>query len=138
MAALPFWEGVRRAGLEGALRKALEDLGRLVGEEARARTHHPALRETPFGEWDVRLLYESRLEEFPALAEDPGRLEEARDRLGKLWRELSRGGVKAPPGAYYALLHADGDRMGRPWTGSRAPKSTAASPTPWPWSSPPG
>ncbi len=112
VAALPFWEGVRRAGLEGALRKALEDLGRLVGEEARARTHHPALRETPFGEWDVRLLYESRLEEFPALAEDPGRLEEARDRLGKLWRELSRGGVKAPPGAYYALLHADGDRMG--------------------------
>lgn len=65
MAALPFWEGVRRAGLEAVLKEALEELGGLVGEEARAEVRHPVLRDTPFGEWDVRLLYESRPRSFP-------------------------------------------------------------------------
>lgn len=122
MAARPFWEGVRRAGLEAVLREALEELGGLVGEEARAEVHHPALRDTPFAEWDVRLLYESRLEEFPSLAEDPGLLEEARDRLRALWRRLSPK-VKVPPGAYYALLHADGDRMGETLDGLPSPEA---------------
>ena len=98
MAALPFWEGVRRAGLEAVLKEALEELGGLVGEEARAEVRHPVLRDTPFGEWDVRLLYESRLEEFPSLAEDPGLLEKARDRLRALWRRLFPK-VRVPPGA---------------------------------------
>ncbi|MGC8875554.1 type III-B CRISPR-associated protein Cas10/Cmr2 [Thermus sp.] len=112
VAALPFFEGVRRVGQEELLRRALEDLAQLAGEEARAGTYHPVLRDTPFAKWDVRLLYETRLAEFPALAEDSGLLERARARLRELWRALSQKGVRAPPGAYYALLHADGDRMG--------------------------
>jgi len=122
MAALPFWEGVRRAGLEAVLKEALEELGGLVGEEARAEVRHPVLRDTPFGEWDVRLLYESRLEEFPSLAEDPGLLEKARDRLRALWRRLFPK-VRVPPGAYYALLHADGDRMGETLDGLPSPEA---------------
>ena len=122
VAALPFWEGVKRRGQEEALRKALEDLAQWVGEEARARADHPVLRDTPFAQWDVRLLYESRLEEFPALAENPGLLDKARDRLRRLWNELAQGGVKAPPGAYYALLHADGDRMGETLDRLRTPE----------------
>jgi len=112
VAALPFFEGVKGAGQEGALEEALKDLVQMAGEEARARTYHPVLRDTPFVKWDVRLLYETRLAEFPALDENPGLLERARARLRELWRALSQKGVKAPPGAYYALLHADGDRMG--------------------------
>ncbi|KGQ21368.2 type III-B CRISPR-associated protein Cas10/Cmr2 [Thermus filiformis] len=112
MAALPFWEGVRARKAEGVLEEALEELAHLAGEEARTGNPHPALRDTPFARLDVRLLYESRLEEFPALAEDEGRLEAARSRLASLWKELRKRGVKAPPGSYYALLLADGDRMG--------------------------
>ncbi|GAA6756803.1 type III-B CRISPR-associated protein Cas10/Cmr2 [Thermus thalpophilus] len=108
MAAMPFWEGVRRAGKEAALRQGLKELAELAGEGAEAGTYHPVLAETPFREWDVRLLYESRLEEFPALAEDGERLEAARKRLRALLQELGLGA----PGSYYALLHADGDRMG--------------------------
>lgn len=122
MAVLPFWEGVRRAGLEAVLKEALEELGGLVGEEARAEVHHPVLRDTPFAEWDVRLLYESRLEEFPSLAEDPGLLEKARDRLRALWWRLSPR-VRVPPGTYYALLHADGDRMGETLDGLPSPEA---------------
>lgn len=122
MAVLPFWEGVRRAGLEAVLKEVLEELGGLVGEEARAEVHHPVLRDTPFAERDVRLLYESRLEEFPSLAEDPGLLEKARDRLRALWRRLSPK-VRVPPGTYYALLHADGDRMGETLDGLPSPEA---------------
>ncbi|MCX7850807.1 type III-B CRISPR-associated protein Cas10/Cmr2 [Thermus sp.] len=119
MAALPFWEGVRKAGKEGLFRKGLEDLARLAGEEAKGNTRHPALRDTPFWEWDVRLLYESRLEEFPALGEDPRRLEEARGRLRRLLGELGLGS----PGSYYALLHADGDRMGEAIDRQKTPEA---------------
>lgn len=108
MAAMPFWEGIRRAGKEAALHQGLKELAELAGEGVEARTYHPVLAETPFREWDVRLLYESRLEEFPALAEDGERLEAARKRLRALLQELGLGA----PGSYYALLHADGDRMG--------------------------
>ncbi|MEN2981672.1 MAG: type III-B CRISPR-associated protein Cas10/Cmr2 [Thermus sp.] len=119
MAVLPFWEGVRNGGKEALLRRGLEDLAQLVGEEAKGNTHHPALRDTPFREWDVRLLYESRLEEFSALREDPRRLEKARERLRRLLGELGLGS----PGSYYALLHADGDRMGEAIDRQKTPEA---------------
>ncbi|APD10327.1 MULTISPECIES: type III-B CRISPR-associated protein Cas10/Cmr2 [Thermus] len=108
MAAMPFLEGVRRAGKEEVLRQGLRELAGLAGEGARARVDHPALRDTPFRDWDVRLLYESRLEEFPDLAGSRERLEAAQRRLRALLQELGVG----TPFPYYALLHADGDRMG--------------------------
>ncbi|WP_234553981.1 type III-B CRISPR-associated protein Cas10/Cmr2 [Thermus caliditerrae] len=111
MAALPFWEGVKAKGGEAWVREALEHLAALVGKEARASTDHPVLKDTPFVQYDVRLLYESRLEEFPAL-EGPGQLEAAKEILRRLWGKLRQKGIQAPPGSYYALLHADGDRMG--------------------------
>jgi CRISPR-associated protein Cmr2 len=122
VAALPFFEGVREAGQEGVLQDALKDLAQLAGEEARAGIYHPVLEGTPFAQWDVRLLYESRLEEFPAFAEDPELLEKAKARLRELWRALSQRGVKVPPGSYYALLHADGDRMGETLDRLRTPE----------------
>ncbi len=115
-AALPFWQGVEARGAQEVLVKGLEELASLMDEEDRRvparEARHPVLRNTPFARFDVRLLYETRLEEFPSLAEDPGRMEEARRRLSRLWEELRKRGVKAPPGTYYALLLADGDRMG--------------------------
>lgn len=111
MAAMPFWEGVKAKGAEALVREALQGLAELTEGEAKAQARHPALRGTPFEEYDVRLLYETRLEEFSSLAEDPSRLKEAQERLGRLWKALRDRGLR-PPGAYYALLHADGDRMG--------------------------
>lgn len=111
MAAMPFWEGAKARKLAEPVEEALKEIAQLVGEEARSETWHPVLRNTPFAEYDVRLLYETRLEEFASLAEDPSRLEAVRQRLRALWAELGRKGL-SPPGTYYALLHADGDRMG--------------------------
>lgn len=116
MAALPFWFGVKARGAQGILEAALEEVANLAGEKGRApsrEARHPVPKDTPFARFNVRLLYETRLEEFPSLAEDPGRLEAARRRLGHLWEELRKKGVKAPPGTYYALLLADGDQMGK-------------------------
>lgn len=125
MAALPFWEGAKARGLEGRVREALAEVARLVGEEARSQTWHPVLRDTPFGDYDVRLLYETRLEEFTSLAEDPSHLEAVRKRLQTLWAELRQKGLP-PPGTYYALLHADGDRMGETLDGLQNPEAHRA------------
>jgi len=116
-AALPFWQGVKARGAQRVLEEALGEVANLMDKEDRGvpvrEARHPVLRNTPFARFDVRLLYETRLEEFPSLAEDPGRLEEARRRLSRLWEELRKRKVKAPPGTYYALLLGDGDRMGK-------------------------
>lgn len=121
-AVLPFWEGVRQAGAQGLLEEAFKDLAAWVGEAARADTWHPVLRNTPFAHWNVHLLYESRLEEFLAL-KDEGVKARVQERLKRLWRDLGLKGVKAPPGAYYALLHADGDRMGETIDRQQDPKA---------------
>ena len=116
-AALPFWQGVKARGAQRVLEEALGEVANLMDKEDRGvpvrEARHPVLRNTPFARFDVRLLYETHLEEFPSLAEDPGRLEEARRRLSRLWEELRKRKVKAPPGTYYALLLGDGDRMGK-------------------------
>ncbi len=119
-AALPWVEGLKKRELLGKLKKGLEALEELAGPEAREGAHHPVLKGTPLEGYNIHLLYENRLEEFPALAEDPERMAKAKERLQALYRELGR------PGAYYALLHADGDRIGQALDGLKTPEDHRA------------
>jgi CRISPR-associated protein Cmr2 len=59
-----------------------------------------------FGNYDMGLLYENRLEE---LVPDPSNRAQAQYALRKFLEVLGCG----TPNPYYAVLHADGDRMGK-------------------------
>lgn len=104
LAALPYLEGLRQKGRLRELEFYLERLATLVGDGAREEWAHPVVRDTPLARYDPRLLFMGRLSEFFD-ATDP-KLEEARATLAEMYRGLGE------PLPYYALLHADGDRMG--------------------------
>ncbi|MCS7069585.1 MAG: type III-B CRISPR-associated protein Cas10/Cmr2 [Meiothermus sp.] len=104
VAALPYLEGLEKQGKTQALQFYLERLADLVGEGAREEWAHPVVRDTILRDFDPRLLFVGRLDEF---FEGPSpNLEAARSVCGEMYRELGE------PVPYYALLHADGDRMG--------------------------
>lgn len=104
LVALPYLEGLRQKGREKEARFYLERLAGAVGQEAREEWSHPVLRGTLLEGYDPRILFAGRLREFFE-AEDP-RLEQAKAALVEMHRALGE------PLPYYALLHADGDRMG--------------------------
>jgi len=74
-----------------------DDLGNVPGEEP-----HPA-----FGRYDGHILFEERLAEMV----DESKLQEAKDALRQFLKSVAPD-IKRPL-PYYALLVADGDRMGR-------------------------
>lgn len=102
--ALPYLEGLGKQGKQEMLRFYLERLANLIGEEAREEWAHPVLRDNLLKDYDPRLLFAGRLEEFFDKS-DP-KQEEARAVLSEMYRALGE------PLPYYVLLHADGDRMG--------------------------
>ncbi|WP_337845329.1 type III-B CRISPR-associated protein Cas10/Cmr2 [Thermus sp.] len=112
LAALPWALGLGEKGAE--LEAFLQDLHGLPGEFQTAR--HPALKDTPLQGRDVRLLFPERLHEvFQGEA-----LGEALRLGGEMARALGR------PHPYYALLHADGDRMGEALDGLESPEAHRA------------
>lgn len=78
------------------------DLREIVGKVP-AAAHHPV-----FGHYDGRLLFEDRLREF---FEDDTEQERAKQSLRKFLDQAF--GKNVRPLQYYALLLADGDRMGK-------------------------
>lgn len=104
MAALPYLQGLKQRGRLDQLEFYLERLADAVGELARVEWAHPVVRGTLLERYDPRLLFEGRLGEF---FEQPGPAwEQAKAIVAEMYRALGR------PEPYYALLHADGDRMG--------------------------
>ena len=73
------------------------------------RKEHPV-----FGNYDMGILFESRLEE---LIPDPSNRIQAQQALGQLLRQLGIG----TPNPYFAVLLADGDRMGQAIDSCRTP-----------------
>ena len=104
-AALPFLERMQGNGaLESAVEAYIRALSSLGPKPQRLdkRFHQIAL----FGAYDASLVFESRLaEEF-----DPADLQEARGALADFFKATA-GSQRPEP--YYALLHADGDNMGK-------------------------
>lgn len=97
MAALPYLQMIRRKKIgttDQQLFDAVQDFLREEGIDSEDK--------------DGSLLYESRLREWVA---DESKLTTVREQLRKKLREWS--GSEAEPGAYYALLLADGDNMGK-------------------------
>ncbi len=96
-------------GSQGALPHALKkELHKVIGfvpKRATKKEHEV------FGRWDGHLLYKERLREFfdYRTSEGQERLKEAREAL-RLFLGQTLDGDNPKP--YYALLHADGDRMG--------------------------
>jgi CRISPR-associated protein Cmr2 len=82
------------------LRNRLRDEIGFVPERATKKEHES------FGRWDGHILFEERLAEFFT---DKDKLKDAKQALRKF---LKRALDNERPKPYYALLHADGDRMG--------------------------
>lgn len=104
LAALPYLEGFRQKGRLKELEFYLERLATEIGDQARPGSAHPVVSGTLLERYDPRLLFEGRLGEFfegPCPA-----WERAKAVLAELCQALGQ------PSPYYALLHADGDRMG--------------------------
>jgi CRISPR-associated protein Cmr2 len=103
-ALLPYLEAVEQAGIPGAeahWRRYL-DYVRDCGVEV----PHNRGQDLPLiGEVDAHLLYASRLQEY---VDEPRSMEAELARLLRAWKTS----VRREPGAYYAILLADGDRMG--------------------------
>ncbi|MBS3967040.1 MAG: type III-B CRISPR-associated protein Cas10/Cmr2 [Truepera sp.] len=104
MALLPYLEGLEKQGKREALKFYLERLASEVGDQARVDWAHPVVRGTLLERYDPRLLFEGRLGEF--FEERGAAWERAKVVLAEMYQALGH------PEPYYALLHADGDRMG--------------------------
>ena len=104
MAARPFMTLVNRFKGAGQAQKLLREIQALLAED----DIHPEDR-------DGSLLYESRLREW---VPDEVRLEGLRDKLNQKLKEYAG---DRQPGAYYTLLMADGDNMGKAIDGQTTP-----------------
>ncbi len=103
ISALPLLERLTEAN-RAQVEEYIQLLERLMGRELEKvpkRRAHPI-----FGEYDALILYEGQLAER---IENQARLEEAKLALRKLLQEAFGGATPTP---YYAILLADGDRMG--------------------------
>jgi len=105
VAALPFLHRITdKAAVEvGRYIQALKDMG--IAEDALSQV--PGSPLPAFGSYDGHLLFEGRLSEFFA---DPEALAQAKKALKEF---LTKTADDRRPLPYYALLRADGDRMGR-------------------------
>lgn len=102
LAALPFLKGLSEKQLE-RVKQTLDELQREFSVDIANWNIEPVAK--LLGKRDPGLLFPSRLRDFGLDGKD---LERAQERLVRLYRELGR-----EPYPYYALLHADGDRMGK-------------------------
>mgnify|MGYP000454057363 FL=1 len=107
VAALPLIKSVKRNGkAREAVSVFKNELKGLGLEEA---AFHTVPRQDPvFGEMDGHFLFEERMSDFFS---DPEKIRQAREAVRELLKELF--GEDRKPSPYYALLHADGDNMGK-------------------------
>lgn len=103
LAALPYLEGLKQKKLK-ELEFYLERLAMEIGDQARVDWAHPVVRGSLLERYDPRMMFEGQLREF--FEKEGPALENARTVLGEMYQKLGF------PEPYYALLHADGDRMG--------------------------
>lgn len=99
LASLPFLDGLGSKAEVESLVEALRSYGISDEDLGNVEVAHPV-----FGRHDGHILYEERLADFVS---DPTRLSQARSSLRAFLRRVGR-----RPGPYYAILLADGDRMG--------------------------
>ncbi len=102
VAALPLLERLTEKSATDEYIKSLQGLGISSDELGNVPTRHPV-----FGYYDGHLLFEERLSDF---LEDKDKLEEAKEALRKFRKKALEDQSPIP---YYALLLADGDRMGK-------------------------
>ena len=103
MAALPFLVGLTSGELE-ELKQTLDRIAGLVEtEDLELWNIEPIFKR--IGKRDPRLLFPGR---FTELISDENKLQEAQKELAALYQKL-----KKEPYPYYAILLADGDRMGK-------------------------
>jgi len=115
VAALPLLERLTNQSATEEYIRRLRDLGISSDELGNVPTTHPV-----FGDYDGHLLFEERLSEF---FEDRGKLEEAKDAL-RTFRKVALDDQSPIP--YYALLLADGDRMGKAINEQKTPEGHRA------------
>ena len=103
LAALPFLMGLTSDELK-LLNKTLDEITNLVETEDVEQWNIAPIFKC-IGKRDPRLLFPSRLKE---LISDEEKRRQAEGKLAELYQKL-----KKEPYPYYAILHADGDRMGK-------------------------
>ncbi len=103
MAALPFLMGLTSDELT-ELKQTLDEIAKLVETEDVEQWNIKPIFDR-IGKRDPRLLFPGRLTE---LISDEGDRQQAEKKLAELYQKL-----KKEPYPYYAILHADGDRMGK-------------------------
>jgi CRISPR-associated protein Cmr2 len=107
VAALPLIKSVKRNGkAREAVSVFKNKLNELGLEEA--AFHTVPRPDSVFGEMDGHFLFEERMSDFFS---DPETIKQAREAVRELLKELF--GEDRKPSPYYALLHADGDNMGK-------------------------
>jgi len=107
VAALPLLEQLTNQSATDEYIKSLKELGISPDELGNVPTSHPV-----FGHYDGHLLFEERLSEF---FEEEDKLKQAKEALRKFRRSAFSDLPEhyRSPIPYYALLLADGDRMGK-------------------------
>jgi CRISPR-associated protein Cmr2 len=112
VAALPLLQRLNNQGATDEYIQTLRKLGISPEELGSVPESHPV-----FGRYDGHLLFEERLSEF---FEDREKLQEAKAALGKFRRTALDDQSPIP---YYALLLADGDRMGKAINEQKTPEA---------------
>lgn len=116
VAAIPLIHSMR--GKSGARDAVTAYVDRLRGPEIGYNLDdHDAVpeRDEVFGRYDGRLLFEERFLDFLG---DETKRQKAREALSSLLKAVTDGKRPMP---YFALLHADGDRMGKAIDGLKTP-----------------
>lgn len=109
VAALPLIKSVKRNGKAQEAVSVFKNKLKELGLEE-AAFHTVPCQDPVFGEMDGHFLFEERMSDFFS---DPEKIRQAREAVRELLKELFGEDKDRKPSPYYALLHADGDNMGK-------------------------
>lgn len=111
MAALPFMQRFKdlKDDKEQKLQQLWQDYQQALPADIYERVP-PGYTHTFFGDNDGSLLFEDRLlEDIP----NPNQRQQAQNKLRRFLQQASQVLAIGQPGPYYAIIHADGDSMGK-------------------------